>query len=118
MELQENNYSFATIIFGICVLKDLRYIYIYIYIYIDILIYWYIFNSRLGLYREAEKQLKSALKHQEMIDTYLYLSKVYIRLDQPLTSVEVYKQGLEKFPGETSLLTGIARIHEVSCLLV
>lgn len=69
--------------------------------------------SRLGMYRDAEKQFKSALKHQECVDTYLYLCKVYIRLDQPLTAIEVYKQGLEKFIGESSLLTGIARVHEV-----
>lgn len=34
---------------------------------------------RLGMYREAEKQFKSALKQQEMIDTFLYLAKVSIR---------------------------------------
>ena len=66
------------------------------------------------MYREAEKQFKSALKHQEFVDIYLYLSKVYTRLDQPLTAIEVFKQGLEKFPQEASLLTGIARIYEVS----
>lgn len=31
---------------------------------------------RLGMYREAEKQFKSALKQQEMVDTFLYLAKV------------------------------------------
>ncbi|XP_068683435.1 tetratricopeptide repeat protein 8-like [Montipora foliosa] len=67
---------------------------------------------RLGMYRDAEKQLKSALRDQDMVDVYLYLCKVYRRLDQPLTAVEVYKKALEKFPGETTLLTGIARIHE------
>ncbi|XP_008947912.1 PREDICTED: tetratricopeptide repeat protein 8-like, partial [Merops nubicus] len=30
---------------------------------------------RLGLYREAEKQFKSALKQQDMLDTILYLAK-------------------------------------------
>ncbi|XP_070576830.1 tetratricopeptide repeat protein 8-like [Ptychodera flava] len=67
---------------------------------------------RLGLYREAEQQFKSAIKQQEMVDTYLYLCKVYTRLDQPLTAVEVYKQALEKFPSEIAILTGIARIYE------
>ncbi|XP_002741317.2 tetratricopeptide repeat protein 8-like [Saccoglossus kowalevskii] len=67
---------------------------------------------RLGLYREAEQQFKSALKHQDMVDIYLYLCKVYTRIDQPLTAVEIYKQALEKFPGETAVLTGIARIYE------
>lgn len=68
---------------------------------------------RLGMYRDAEKQLKSSLKQQDHVDTYLYLCKVYCRLDQPLTAIEVFKQGLEKFQGETTLMTGIARIYEV-----
>ena len=70
------------------------------------------------MYRDSEQQLKSALKHLDAIDTYLYLCKVYIRLDQPLTAVDVYKQGLEKFPNETSLLSGIARIYDVSLIPV
>ncbi|XP_065449570.1 tetratricopeptide repeat protein 8 isoform X1 [Chrysemys picta bellii] len=67
---------------------------------------------RLGLYREAEKQFKSALKQQDMVDTVLYLAKVYFRLDQPLTALHLFKQGLDKFPGEVTLLCGIARIYE------
>ena len=38
--------------------------------------------------------------------------KVYIRLDQPMAALEVYRTGSDRFPGETSLLTGIARIYE------
>uniref|UniRef100_A0A8B9JZU4 Tetratricopeptide repeat domain 8 n=1 Tax=Astyanax mexicanus TaxID=7994 RepID=A0A8B9JZU4_ASTMX len=67
---------------------------------------------RLGLFREAEKQFRSALNHQEFVDTYLYLAKVYQRLDQPITALNLFKQGLDHFPGEVTLLTGIARIHE------
>ncbi|XP_070776397.1 tetratricopeptide repeat protein 8 isoform X3 [Enoplosus armatus] len=67
---------------------------------------------RLGLYREAEKQFRSALNHQEVVDTYLYLAKVYQRMDQPITALNLFKQGLDHFPGEVTLLTGIARIHE------
>ena len=69
---------------------------------------------RLGMYRDAERQFKSAIKQQDFVDSYLYLCKVYVRLDQPLTAVDTYKQGLDKFKGEVSLLTGIARIYEVS----
>lgn len=65
------------------------------------------------MYRDSEQQLKSALKQQDVVDAFLYLCKVYIRLDQPLTAIEVYKQGLEKFQKENSLLSGIARIYEV-----
>lgn len=42
---------------------------------------------RLGMYREAEKQFKSALKQQEMVDTFLYLAKVSIlKLERNLSS--------------------------------
>ncbi|KAB0397533.1 hypothetical protein E2I00_016043, partial [Balaenoptera physalus] len=67
---------------------------------------------RLGMYLEAEKQFKSALKQQEMVDTFLYLAKVYNSLDQPVTALNLFKQGLDKFPGEETLLCGIARIYE------
>ncbi|XP_074764612.1 tetratricopeptide repeat protein 8 isoform X1 [Athene noctua] len=67
---------------------------------------------RLGLYREAEKQFKSALKQQDMVDTVLYLAKVYLRLDQPVTALNLFKQGLDRFPGEVALICGIARIYE------
>ena len=70
--------------------------------------------QRLGLYRDAEKQFRSALKQQDMVDSFLYLAKVYVKLDQPITAIEMYKQGLEKFASEPSLLTGFARIYEVS----
>lgn len=67
---------------------------------------------RLGLYREAEAQFKSSLKQFTTVDTFLYLCKVYVKLDQPMTALEWYKKGLEKFSNDTALLTGIARIHE------
>jgi tetratricopeptide repeat protein 8 len=68
--------------------------------------------SRLGLLRDAEKQYLSALKQHPSVDVYLYLSKVYTKLDQPLNSVAKLKEANEKFPFETTLLQGIARIYE------
>lgn len=65
------------------------------------------------MFRDAEKQFKSALNDQPMVDTYLYLAKVCIRLDQPLAAIKVYEQGLEKFPDQVPLLLGQARIYEV-----
>ena len=69
---------------------------------------------RLGLYRDAEKQYKSALNQTPMVETILLLGKVYIRLDQPLTAIETYQKGLENFQQDTSLLIGLARIYEVA----
>jgi tetratricopeptide repeat protein 8 len=83
--------------------------------------------------RDAEKMFKSALRQQEMIDTFLLLAKVRflhakllkiilkslaflkvcLRLDQPLGALEVYRSGLDKFPNDVSLMTGMARIYEV-----
>lgn len=39
--------------------------------------------------------------------------QVCIGLDQPLAALDMYKQGLEKFPEETYLMVHIARIYEV-----
>lgn len=46
---------------------------------------------RLGLYREAEKQFRSALNHQEIVDTYLYLAKVVHNSNKPqLAAMETH----------------------------
>ena len=47
---------------------------------------------RLGLYRDAESQFKSALKHFSTVDMFLFLCKVYVKLDQPTTALEYYKK--------------------------
>lgn len=40
---------------------------------------------KIGMLRDAEKQFKSSLKHTDAtVDAFLWLGKVYIRLDQPL----------------------------------
>lgn len=64
--------------------------------------------------RDAEKQFLSSLRHVKLVETYAYLSKVYIRLDQPLSAIDYYKTGLELFPYDVTLTTGLARIYEVS----
>lgn len=69
------------------------------------------------MFRDAERQLQSAMKQQDMIDVYLLLAKCNTKLDQPISAVDTYKKGLEKFPNDTTLLTGIARIYEVNTFL-
>eukprot|EP00357_Protocruzia_adherens_P005949 CAMPEP_0114976674 /NCGR_PEP_ID=MMETSP0216-20121206/2806_1 /TAXON_ID=223996 /ORGANISM="Protocruzia adherens, Strain Boccale" /LENGTH=501 /DNA_ID=CAMNT_0002337633 /DNA_START=38 /DNA_END=1543 /DNA_ORIENTATION=- len=68
---------------------------------------------QMGLLRDAEKQFRSSLKEQDMISTHLELAKVYIKLDQPTTALEIYNKALEKFPEETSFMLGISRIYEM-----
>ncbi len=65
------------------------------------------------MFRDAEKQYLSAVKQQANVDNYLFLSKVYVKLDQPLNSLAKLKEANAKFPHEVSILQGIARIHEV-----
>ena len=40
------------------------------------------------------------------------LGKVYIKRDQPNAALDLYKTYLEKYPGNTRLLTAIARVKE------
>lgn len=67
---------------------------------------------RLGLFRDAEKQYSSAVKQQPTIDNYLYLSKIFVKLDQPLNAITKLKEANEKFPYEPTILQAIARIQE------
>ena len=50
------------------------------------------FHFRLGLYRDAEAQFKSALKHFSTIDMFLYLCKVYVKLDQPMNALDYFQK--------------------------
>jgi tetratricopeptide repeat protein 8 len=69
------------------------------------------------MFRDSEKQFLLSLDIQPMVDTYLYLAKVYLRFDQPLLSMSKLQEGLEKFPFEPCLIQAIARIYEV-CLKI
>lgn len=48
-----------------------------------------------------------------MITTQIELAKIAIKLDQPLKAIEIFQSGMKKFPFETHLITGIARIHDL-----
>lgn len=63
----------------------------------------------LGLIRDAEQQLRSALRQMPTIETFLRLARVYLRLDQPLSALDVCRAGLDTFPQETTLMTEVAR---------
>ena len=94
----------------------------------------------LGLYREAEKQFASSIKTQPMVVTHLELAKatpkakpkptpnptphphqvvthlelakVALRLDQPSLALQIYEKAALLFPTDTSLMIGIARVHD------
>lgn len=68
---------------------------------------------QLGLLRDAERQLKSALSQHESVETILELCKVYLRLDQPNTAIEWYLKGIENFATDATLLVGLARVYDM-----
>ncbi len=68
---------------------------------------------KLGMLRDAEKQLRSSLKTQPVVNTYLELVNVYLRLDLPLTALDLLDEAKARFPLEPRLILGIARIHDL-----
>ena len=71
---------------------------------------------QLGLFRDAEKQLKSALamNGENTPLLLLELSKVQLRLDQPLTAIDLFTSALTntKLAADTSVLTALARVWD------
>lgn len=49
--------------------------------------------AKLGLLRDAERQYRSSLKIQPIINTYLELCNVYIRLDMPNSAIDILTEG-------------------------
>jgi tetratricopeptide repeat protein 8 len=68
---------------------------------------------QLGLFRDAEKQFKSSIKHQENISVLLELGKVYQKLDQPLSALELFEKAFERNPRDHHLLINTARIYDL-----
>lgn len=67
---------------------------------------------RLGLFREAEQQFKAALALQENVANALWLAKVFIKMNQPLTALEVLSNAAAKNMADHHLQLGMARIYE------
>ncbi|CAG9760887.1 unnamed protein product [Ceutorhynchus assimilis] len=66
----------------------------------------------LNLIRDAEQQIKSAIRQHPNVESFIRLIRIYIRIDQPLTATEVCKQALEAFPNDVSVMTELARLTE------
>lgn len=66
----------------------------------------------LGLYRDAEKQFRSALKQQDMSVLYGDLARVYLRLDQPKAAIDCYRKGQELHAADLRLVLGEARVND------
>lgn len=64
---------------------------------------------RLGLVRQIVQATTDWYYQMNSTDGLLLMAKSYLIIDQPLAALEVYKKGLEKFPKDTIILSGIAR---------
>jgi tetratricopeptide (TPR) repeat protein len=69
-------------------------------------------HYRLGMLRDAKRELEAAFALQPMVFTALLLGKVHVRLDQPLGALDCYEAALDAFPGSPELLAAVARVHE------
>jgi tetratricopeptide repeat protein 8 len=67
---------------------------------------------QLGLLRDAEQQLASSLKNQDMVATALELAKVHVRLDQPAAALDLYVEAAGRQAWEPGLLLGAARVRD------
>ncbi|XP_063538345.1 tetratricopeptide repeat protein 8 isoform X1 [Cydia strobilella] len=68
--------------------------------------------STLGMFRKTEDCLRQALKLNKHVSIYLRLIAMYVGLNQPLSALEVCKQGLSVFHSYPPLLLEQARIHD------
>lgn len=68
---------------------------------------------KLGLLRDAEQQLRSSIKIQPVINTYLNLCNVYLRMDVPNNALDLMIEASEKFTCEPRFLLGAARIYDM-----
>jgi tetratricopeptide repeat protein 8 len=68
---------------------------------------------KMGMIKDAEKQMISAIKNQDMIVLHLELVKVAIKQDQPLRAIDLYNKALNIYNNESSFKIGIARIHDL-----
>ncbi|XP_014362470.2 tetratricopeptide repeat protein 8 [Papilio machaon] len=66
----------------------------------------------LGMFRQADECLRRALKQNKHISVYLRLIAMYVALDQPISALDICKQGLFVFHESTPLLMEQARINE------
>lgn len=67
----------------------------------------------LGKPRDAEKYLRTSFGQFAHPDTALLLSRIYVRVDQPLAALEALDRALEKLPNDIGLLVQQGRIFEL-----
>lgn len=68
--------------------------------------------SALGMNRNAEEYLRQTLKQHKHISLFLQLINIYIKLNQPMSALEVCKAGLNNFFHDCTLKLEEAHVYE------
>ena len=68
---------------------------------------------QIGIYRDSEKQLMGSIQLQPTVNAYYLLSQIYIKLDQPMNTIEILKSAIEKFPKEPTFHLAMGRVYEM-----
>lgn len=66
----------------------------------------------LSFLKEAEQQLLSSVRHNNNIEAYLYLSKIYEKEDSVDKSIKILEQAKVLHPYEPKLDIAIGRIYD------
>lgn len=66
-----------------------------------------------GLLRDAEKQLLSSIKLEPTINSYLLLSQIYVKMDQPGNTIQILNQAIDKFNHESQFHVMLGRVYEM-----
>lgn len=65
---------------------------------------------RLGMFRDAEKQFKSALAIVDTVGVRMDLARAFLCEDSPALALETYRQGSITHVGDPHLVLGVARL--------
>lgn len=66
----------------------------------------------LSCYKEAEKQLLSSVRHNNSIESYLYLSRIYEKQDNVDKSIRILEEACAVHPYEPKIQIAIGRIYD------
>lgn len=68
---------------------------------------------QIGMFRESEKHLISSIQKQASINAYYLLSHIYIKLDQPSSTISILKKAIELFQKEPTFHLALGRVYEM-----
>lgn len=68
---------------------------------------------QIGQFRDSEKHLITSIQSQPSINAYYLLSHIYIKLDQPMNTINILKKAIDLFPKEPTFHLALGRVYEM-----